>query len=1277
MAIAMFAPIFNNVNFVYALNSTDTGNIAYFEGYSPNKCNEAIHHATRLANPSEDAPSMTILVHGQEGNASHWSNDGSGNFFYDETSIIEVLRGNGDFAEVYWARMAKDSNGDEKDDAFFEVNTDDEKGYYFPYISDRFFLTKMHIDNYAIDGTMPEAQEFVTKITDISKHIIVVFESSVPSSYHRDVYHELHIVIDRLSYDILYLTGKIPKVNLISHSRGGLISMMYASGYRQNGKLAKVKYSETYESGYIDIGDGMYEKPATYNQNSYIINDHPYNVAELYSMGTPYWGTDWDTMFGGLAHGLLETGTFDCESAKNILDETIQEEIHGCWQIAVAKNSDLKLHAIAGTFNLSFVCGLLIEDYSTISELVNNAVYGMYLNFMNGVLTTITTVINAIMGGLSNGSVDINIPSLGCSFNIPDDVSDSTVSEIDDLCNNVKSDLDEFEETYDTQLSDETNVDQTIYGEFFQVMKDIIFFIDEFIGFIGCFTGEENILHDLGDLFVDTESQLATGFAKVETYERLFKYDEIVFEENEEGNLVVDRIDRNFEYKKSLENVAIPHLLETRDSEIIQYITNHITLDVLSTIYDYEVLEDDTIKITGISLPDYYLYDEDNLALTMTNLELGLEAGIGGRSVSCIDSSAFSYFVNLEKITIAESVNVIKDSAFEGCENLLCVIFEDGSELTTIEDFAFLGCTDLSTMKAYSDPDVGIVIPSGVTTIGSGAFSGSGCGGYVFIPKNVERLEMDTFYDCDALYRVEFEEGSELSYIGDYCFANCDLLYNVTIPDSVVTIDYCAFELDVALEYVLISENSNLQTIANGSFRCTKINSIVIPSGVTEIGYSAFSSCNALNTVYYEGTETNWYYNLSIGSSNDDLKNAMRYYYCENLEGTKGDYLWRYVNGTPTVWDTINLLSVTANGVSRLITTTQLTLVFSAHPGGFGINNIEINGANPIMLSGSGTTFTLDINLTLNEDGDTIWVDLTNTNNNIIGNREIEVVVYVSAATTIDGIDYTLTSDNSAYVVTNATLSNIPQSVTILSSFRGLPVISIGDNAFSGCSSLTAIELPSSITTIGSYAFQNCTSLTRFTVLTNITSIGAGAFYGCTSLSYLTIISDSLSIGGYAFANCTSLASVTIPSGVTSMGVGVFDNCNYLTIYTSYAQAPTGWAQPLNISLGGGYIGGGLLGEESWNIDARPVFWGCEVVTLYTAPYVGSVNLSIIIVGAARIENADAVNGISNPTRYGYVFGGWYDNSSFIGGGMSSGALAILGCQGTYYAKWTLDTGLL
>ena len=55
----------------------------------------------------------------------------------------------------------------------------------------------------------------------------------------------------------------------------------------------------------------------------------------------------------------------------------------------------------------------------------------------------------------------------------------------------------------------------------------------------------------------------------------------------------------------------------------------------------------------------------------------------------------------------------------------------------------------------------------------------------------------------------------------------------------------------------------------------------------------------------------------------------------------------------------------------------------------------------------------------------------------------------------------------------------------------------IGSNAFYGCSRLTSINLPSSITEIGDGAFQNCSGLTSLNLPDGITSIDEYAFCDC------------------------------------------------------------------------------------------------------------------------------------------------------------------------------------
>ena len=126
----------------------------------------------------------------------------------------------------------------------------------------------------------------------------------------------------------------------------------------------------------------------------------------------------------------------------------------------------------------------------------------------------------------------------------------------------------------------------------------------------------------------------------------------------------------------------------------------------------------------------------------------------------------------------------------------------------------------------------------------------------------------------------------------------------------------------------------------------------------------------------------------------------------------------------------------------------------------------------------------------------------------------------------------------------------------------------IAGRAFSNCSHLNKIEIPSSVTYIGGYAFSYCRNLTSINLPNSIKCLGYDAFRECSSLKEISIPTGIDEIPSSVFENCSSLESITIPEGIKQMGATVFSGCSNLkTVYynavdCSFGASPWLWYTP-------------------------------------------------------------------------------------------------------------------
>lgn len=206
-----------------------------------------------------------------------------------------------------------------------------------------------------------------------------------------------------------------------------------------------------------------------------------------------------------------------------------------------------------------------------------------------------------------------------------------------------------------------------------------------------------------------------------------------------------------------------------------------------------------------------------------------------------------------------------------------------------------------------------------------------------------------------------------------------------------------------------------------------------------------------------------------------------------------------------------------------------------------------------------------------------------------------------------DGLDYSVISETekTCQVAKNSTVSGeIIIPTTVQNGDATYTVTFIKGSAFEGCTELTAIRIPSTVTGIGQCAFNSCTQLksvvfddsespislsyNSYTIST--VSIGKGQFYDCpleTLYIGREVTYDSTPGYGYSpFYNVKTLSEVTIGCNVTSIADCAFKSCSGLkTVIFEDGESP--------LSLGCNYLNtnGGGTGQG--------LFYNCSLETLY------------------------------------------------------------------------------
>ena len=686
--------------------------------------------------------------------------------------------------------------------------------------------------------------------------------------------------------------------------------------------------------------------------------------------------------------------------------------------------------------------------------------------------------------------------------------------------------------------------------------------------------------------------------------------------------------------------------LEDEERERIKKEENEAAKPI-EAIFDMEILPDGNAsvakcrdaKITKAAIPELYR----------------------GHAVTSIGKSAFDDCSSLKSITIPKGVTSIGVTTFRRCKSLTSITIPES--VTSIGNDAFSFCESLTSID----------IPSSVTTIGDWAFRNCSSLESITIPGSVTKIGEYTFFACSSLTSITIRNG--VTKIGRHAFEACSSLASITIPSTVTSIGEEAFRgcsllaknlgLTVySMENLSIAElrnRLNASAQARSKENVSKVEKAIKAIGSVEYSLKCKSRIDEAQRLYDALSEkekalvSNHAKLVPAAAEYEKLKaEAER----KRLKAEAADK--KKAEAVDDAIRAIGKVELAPECKSRIDEAQRLYDALPEKGKAFVLNQTMLTSARAEYekLKAEAERKRLEAEASkvekAIEDIGTVeyspkckalidaarkaYDALTKEQRAFVHNAEIlqrakreYAKLEDKAAKPIEAIfNMEILPDGNASV-TKCRDQEITET-TIPERYRGHAVIYIGRGAFSGCSSLKSIAIPSGVTSIGKCAFYNCSSLTSIAIPKGVTSIGQGAFRDCPSLKSIkidpsnpkfdsrggcnaiietktntlllgcvnTIIPEGVTtIGEYAFKDCSSLTSITIPDSVTTIGKCAFYNCSSLTSIV----IPKGVTS---------------IGEHT--------FWGCKSLTSIAIPE------SVTSIGNFAFQYCSSLTSITIPS---------------------------------------------